>query len=238
MSGELRESIGQFLRHDCPLIIHSGFKLLREEFASPEQFVEFVLEHRQGKLTLFPTFTGTATDSATNPPVFDVSSTPCYTGKIPSAALEILGSNRRTLHPTHSWVISGSYDCGVTDWVTPCGPKTPLYDTMIRDGLVLLVGTGLQSLTLIHSAEESAAVPYVLQDQPVTCLITDHHGDERKITTQIHSWTTKRNYPRLQTELVKLGFVIKKPFGMVVDALHTYDHLEERLQDDPSIVLA
>lgn len=235
----IRESIGAFLVGKRPVAIHAGFRGVASEFESPEDFVEFILRSRNGNTTMFPTFSGKAVDSASNPPSFDVRTTECYTGLIPTAAWSKLGSDCRTLHPTHSWVILGPNESlNRTDWITPCGSGTPIQELIDQSGIILLVGTGLQSLTLIHGAEEAANVNYVLQPEKVECSVTNTKGEQRVVPTIIHSWETKRNYPRLEPELTEKGSILKTDFGFVVNARSTFEYLKSRLEVDPSIVLA
>ena len=63
---------------------------------------------------------------------------------------------RRSTHPWHSWIAAGEAADEITaphpwDW-----PHRPLEEVEKRDGLVALVGTGLDTCTALHLSEQRA----------------------------------------------------------------------------------
>lgn len=194
---------------------------------------------------LFPTLTGSGEDSPASPPVFDVRSTPCWTGAIPEAA-----RNRpdavRSLHPTHSVVAIGRLDRWLTSdhrhVRTPCGFGSP-YDKLAGiGGKIVLVGVTQAVNTSFHMAEEMAGAPYVLQDWPMDITMTGTRGEPVVMHgTHLHRHGVKRDYDSLEPELIRLGICHVRQVGeaevRVVDAMLLRMFLVRKLLEDPLAVL-
>ncbi len=76
----------------------------------------------------------------------------------------------RSCHPTHSWVGIGD-DAkylleGHRQSLTPCGRESPFFRLLERDGLILLLGVGINSLTNIHCIEDAQNLPYLSAVDP------------------------------------------------------------------------
>lgn len=87
-----------------------------------------------------------------------------YTGTIGEAVREAPDA-LRSCNPTHSWVGVGG-DArflleGHCQSLTPCGRESPFFRLMERDGTVLLLGVGVNSITNIHAVEDARNVPYL-----------------------------------------------------------------------------
>lgn len=92
-----------------------------------------------------------------------------YTGAI-GEAVRARPDAMRSCHPTHSWV-GICHDArfllaGHSHSPTPCGADSPFFRLMERDGLIVLLGVGLQSLTNMHSVEDVRNVPYLSAIDP------------------------------------------------------------------------
>jgi aminoglycoside N3'-acetyltransferase len=76
----------------------------------------------------------------------------------------------RSCHPTHSWVGIGQKAktllSGHRHSLTPCGNDSPFMRLMEADGLILLLGVGVNSLTNIHAVEDARNVPYLSAIDP------------------------------------------------------------------------
>jgi aminoglycoside 3-N-acetyltransferase len=224
-------------------MIHTGFRRLKPLFSTPLEVAEWAFSD-PGRLVILPVFTGSAKDSMEFPPVFDVRSTPCWTGAVPEAARGVISPRFRTLHPTHSCLVQGP---GALDLVeshlsspTPCGPGSPMRTLADEGGQVLLLGCGLESMTLIHAAEEEAGVPYVLQNESLSWTLTDAEGRTRAtVPSRLHSWDTPRDYPRLLPQLLERGIVSPlHSLGWLVQAGPLFGFLVNILRTDPSAVLS
>lgn len=232
-------SFTELFSHPEPLAIHSAFRSIKGMFDSPHAFVEWVLRVRDGRQTLFPTFTGhpqSFRDTDFNPSVLD-----CWTGVIPKAALEVLGPAQRTLHPSHSWVGTGPAWRAETleelEGSTPCGPQSPVHRLAQEGGRVLLLGVGLEALTLIHACEESAGVPYVLH--PSSACVTVHPvgRDPFTVNLRVHTWEFSREYERLRPMLLSADCLTESEWGILVAAGPTFDLVKRLLRADPGSVL-
>lgn len=76
----------------------------------------------------------------------------------------------RSCHPTHSWVGIGGDAAfllsGHRHSATPCGKDSPFFRLLDRDGVILLLGVGVNSLTNIHAVEDARNVPYLSAIDP------------------------------------------------------------------------
>jgi aminoglycoside 3-N-acetyltransferase len=70
----------------------------------------------------------------------------------------------RSCHPTHSWTAFGPDAerllVGHCQSPTPCGPGNPFEQLLALDGCLLLLGVGVNAVTLWHYYEELLEVPY------------------------------------------------------------------------------
>jgi aminoglycoside 3-N-acetyltransferase len=167
---------------------------------------------------LMTTLTGSPALNAKNPPRFDVRQTPCWTGRIPEAFRQRPDA-LRSLHPTHSVAIIGpqKHDLARDHQLspTPCGKETPYFRLTERDGYVLLFGVYLESVTLFHTVEELAEVPYHMQPELVEAVVIDWEGNKEIYQVGIHQYGTPRNFSIMEPRLEDAG-VLKK--GKVLDA--------------------
>ena len=92
------------------------------------------------------------------------SRSPSYQGAIPNAALKRLG-RLRSCHPTHSWTANGSRAQEfVQDHMhskTICGPGNPFEKLVEHDGCIVMLGVGVNTVTLWHYYEDILRVPYI-----------------------------------------------------------------------------
>lgn len=192
-----------------------------------------------GGNVLVPTLTGTRHDGPDRPPVFDVRSTPCWTGRIPSTLMARPGA-RRSLHPTHSVAGIGpdveNLIAGHEDAPTPCGRQSPYYKLAEQGGYILLLGVGQDSNTTLHTAEELAEVPYHLQPEPTDAVVIDYAGRRHVKRMYLHDWGTPRAFSRIDASLLELGIMrvgtIGKATVRLIRSLALLDWLVPVLQQD------
>ena len=87
-----------------------------------------------------------------------------HTGKIGETVREQPDA-LRSCHPSFSWVGVGD-DArflleGHGNSPTPCGNDSPFFRLLQRDGIVLLLGVGVNSFTNFHAIEDVRNVPYL-----------------------------------------------------------------------------
>jgi len=94
---------------------------------------------------------------------------PGHTGKI-GETLRQQPDSLRSCHPSFSWVGAGDDAAslleGHVNSPTPCGKDSPFFRLMERDGVVLLLGVGVNSVTNFHSIEDIRNVPYLSAVDP------------------------------------------------------------------------
>ena len=209
------ESIG--IRKGDTLLVHSSLSSFGYVEGGEQTVIEALLASVGiGGNVFVPTLTGKPSDGPTNPPVFDVKKSPCWTGRIPSEFMK-LSEAKRSLHPTHSlagigllvdYLIKGHEDS-----LTPCGKDSPYIKIAEIGGYILLLGVAMDSNTTIHSAEELANVPYHLQKEKTECTIIDYDGDILKRRLYLHHWGTPRYFQKIEEPLENLHILTQIKCG-------------------------
>lgn len=228
------------------VLVHSSLSSLGYVEGGAEAVIDALLQAVGPSGTVMvPTLTGSPSDGPDNPPVFDVRSTPCWTGRIPET-FRRRPDAVRSLHPTHSVAVigrkAGWLTAGHEHSITPCGPDTPYGRLVALRGKVLLIGVDHNRSTLFHHIEEEAHVPYHLQKQPIRARITDAEG--RGFLSEpiyIHSWETPRDFNRVEPKLIsggaeRVGMVGNAPTRLV-DAARMVEIVLAELARDPGILL-
>lgn len=76
----------------------------------------------------------------------------------------------RSCHPTHSWAGIGAGAEflleGHRNSPTPCGTDSPFFRLLQREGVILLLGVGVNSLTNVHAVEDARNVAYLSAIDP------------------------------------------------------------------------
>lgn len=199
------------LKHGDSILVHSSLSAFGYVDGGADAVIDALLEAvgTEGNV-LVPTLTGTRHDGPSRPPIFDVRSTPCWTGRIPSTMLA-RPTARRSMHPTHSVAgIGPKVDRlaeGHEDAATPCGVQSPYYRLAELGGYILLLGVGQESNTTLHTAEELAEVPYHLQPEPTDAVVIDYSGRRHVKRTYLHDWGTPRDFGRIDEPLKELGIM-------------------------------
>lgn len=193
---------------------------------------------------IVPTLTGSEKLSWQNPPVFDVVKTPCWTGLFPETFRK-LREAKRSLHPTHSVAVIGKdaneliVDHELSE--TPCGKDTPYYRLALKKGKVVCFGVNFESVTLFHTIEELAGVPYHLQPEPVEATITDLFGKQRTVKIFIHKYGDERNFSVMYPIMDREGGVridkVLRSVTMVIDAEMLIGLTLKELKKNPNILL-
>jgi aminoglycoside 3-N-acetyltransferase len=165
---------------------------------------------------LVPTLTGDENVGPHATIVFDVESTPGWTGAVAECVRTWPGA-RRSAHPTHSVAALGAgaerLTDGHEDCVTPCGPGSP-YARLAADpdGVILLLGCDHESNTTWHHVEEVAGAAYHLQPVPVRAEIR-RAGRTEERDYWVHSYGTPRNFSRIEPLLQQRGHQVQGSVG-------------------------
>lgn len=212
------------LRTGDVVLVHSSLSKIGWVDDGADAVIDALLSVVGGEGTVMvPTLTGSADLSAENPPVFDVRSTPCWTGKIPET-FRSRDNAVRSLHPTHSIAAIGAMAeeiaAGHENAATPCGKGSP-YDRLstLSNGRILLLGVTLESCTSFHHVEELAEVPYHMQEFPAEATVVDREGQERRVMTYLHKYGYWRNFEGMKDRLIQAGIMRTGKIGDADSAL-------------------
>lgn len=200
--------------------------------------VAHILKKRTGQITLFPAFSSNPPEGAT----IEISTLEITSGEASKAALEVLTSAARTLHPTHSWMATGRsapmHIPGNLYAMTPSGMGSPLGEVTNFSGVELLIGVPLECLTVIEAAEETAKVPYGLLPAPVQCTIIDQSGKPKSSSFVLRDPSpVARNIDKLGEMLLAEDALIQEPWGFVIHTRVALDRLCSQLRSDPEWLL-
>ncbi|MCY3778325.1 MAG: AAC(3) family N-acetyltransferase [Candidatus Aminicenantes bacterium] len=157
---------------DC-VMLHSSLSSLGWVEGGAATVVEAFLEAMGPEGTLLtPAFTGGAWTEhmalpdcrGVCPQEFCPSRWASREGAIPNAALQRPG-RLRGCHPTHSWIANGARrrDAlrGQRDCPTPCGRGNPFEKVVEWDGCIVILGVGVDTITLWHYYEDLLEVGYL-----------------------------------------------------------------------------
>jgi len=234
------------LRDGDTVLVHSSLSSIGWVEGGADAVIDALLEAVGPSGTVIvPTITADPKHGPDNPPVFDVRSTPCWTGRIPETFRK-RPEAVRSLHPTHSVAAIGP----TAEWLaagherseTPCGPNTPYGRLVQLRGKVLLIGVDHNRSTLFHHIEEEAKVPYHMQSRPVVARVVDQNGCEFETPPiYLHSWETPRDFNRVEPALISggaelVGMVGRAP-TRVVDAQLMVRIVLAELARDPNALL-
>lgn len=234
------------LKQGSTVLVHSSMKSFGHVEGGADTVIESLLRAvgPEGSV-IVPTLTGTRADSPEHPPVFDVRSTPCWTGLIPETFRK-RSDAKRSLHPTHSVCAIG----GRRDWfleghensASPCDERSPYYRNAEAGGFVMLVGVTQRSNTTMHCCEELAKVDYHLQKELTEVLVTGYDGQKVLVRNRLHDWnkppTDFDKFDKLYEEqgIMRIG-TAGNSVVRLVDAEKMIDFTVATLRRDPRFLV-
>jgi aminoglycoside 3-N-acetyltransferase len=235
------------LGEGAAVLVHSSLSRLGNVKGGADAVIDSLLAAVGPTGTLlFPTLTGTERDGPDAPPMVDVRSTPCWTGRIPETARHRIGA-RRSLHPTHSVTALGAdadrYAAGHDTSETPCDTHSPYYRLITGGGWILQMGDVTQdSNTTLHCLEELAGVPYHLQSQATEGIVIDAEGERHIVRNRFHLWKWDREFTKVDASLeaaeaMRVGYV-GLATARLIGARRSADIILPYLQRDPLYLLS
>lgn len=172
---DIRNGVGDLNIADRPLCVHSALRSFGHVEGGPQTVIDGLLA--EGCTVVVPAFNYNVEipppddvrierngmddreypDPATAPRIYspDVNSVSPDMGAVPRALLKMEGRARGS-HPIDSFAAVGPLADEIIAGQTPRDVYRPLYNLAERDGLVLLIGVGLNRMTLLHTAEQVA----------------------------------------------------------------------------------
>jgi len=135
------------------------------------------------------------------PRQFCPSQWPSHEGAIPNAAL-IRPGRLRGCHPTHSWVANGARASEVLreqrNATSPCGRGNPFEKLLALDGCIVILGVGVNSITLWHYFEDVREAPYQ----------GHYHPAERHVSYCTAGRRIQYQFPGLMYEVVRASGIM------------------------------
>lgn len=234
------------LKNGDIVLVHSSLKSLGYVEGGADCVISSILDTAGEKGTLVvPVLTGKREDSQGQPPVFDVRTTPCWTGRIPETVRN-MPEAKRSLHPTHSVAAIG-YD---TDYITaghensssPCDQNSPYWKIAQKGGYIMLIGVDQESNTTIHCCEEIAGVPYHLQKEITEAWITGYDGGRILVKNRLHDWEKpETDFNKLDGLFREKGIMTVGKVGeaivRLIDARKMLDFTVELLKKEPEFLI-
>ena len=227
------------------LLVHSSLSSFGTVRGAEHTVIDALLEAvgPRGVLAV-PTHTW-STVGATQP-VFHESLSPSVTGRI-TESFRHRPSAVRSLHPTHSVAAIGhgakEFCEGHELYSTPCSRSSPYGRLVAAGGQVLMLGVGLDSLTLMHGIEEWAEVPWLFNRTETLHVITKNQ-EVLTVTARRHTndpYFEERDFPSLEPLLGQAGAIKYGTAGeatvRLIDAARTVDVLLPLLKETPDLVL-
>jgi len=224
------------------VLVHSSLSSFGYVEGGIEALIDGLLETvRSTGTVVVPTLTGSEKLSSSNPPVFDVVNTPCWTGKVPEAFRKRKEA-KRSLHPTHSVAAIGPMaETLIKDHekaVTPCGINTPYERIAELGGYVLLIGVDQNRNTTFHTAEEIAEVPYHIQPDLAEAKIIAEDGREIVVPIKLHRYGPERDFNIMEDRFKREGIMkigkIGKSTIRLLKAKEMIEAIVDELRKDPN----
>ena len=179
--------------------------------------------------------------------VFDVRKAPIAMGAI-NERIAKMDCAYRSIHPTHSVVALGpkaeEYTSEHSLGETPFSKYSPYYKLIVNHGKVLLFGTKLNNMTLVHAIEDMLGDVFpvkVYENKTYDIKCIDNNGEPLTVKTPVHSRFQGifRDGTRMYDQLVKYGAIKTVKIGeseiSLVDSLSYTNAYLDFLADGFSI---
>lgn len=227
------------------LLVHSSLSSFGTVQGAEHTVIDALLETVGPEGTVaVPTHTW-ATVSARQP-VFHEALSPSITGRI-TESFRHRPSAVRSLHPTHSVAAIGQgaeeFCAGHEVYSTPCSRSSPYGRLVAARGQVLMLGVGLDYLTLMHGIEEWAEVPWLFNRTETLHVITRTQA-VLTVTARRHTndpYYEERDFPSLEPLLRDAGVIRYGTAGeatlRLIDAARAVDVLLPLVTQNPDLVL-
>jgi len=143
---------------DAVLVVHSAFRGLSRAGFDADRFIEALLARLPQGTLLMPAMTWRSVNL--EQPVWDELKTAGHVGAL-AEVFRTRHSEARSIHPSHSVAGHGANLAALLKdhhvGGTPCPAHSPWGRLADADAFILLLGTGLESCTMLHHPEETLA---------------------------------------------------------------------------------
>ncbi len=227
------------------LLVHSSLSAFGNVRGAEHAVIDALLDVvGPGGLLVMPTHTWGTVSAAQ--PVFHEQLSPSITGRI-TETFRHRPTAARSLHPTHSVAALGSgareFCLGHELYSTPCSRSSPYGRLVAAGGQVLMLGVGLDCLTLLHGIEEWAEVPWLFNRVETLYVITKAQATLTVVSRRHTNDPNyeERDFPSLEPILREAGAIAYSTAGnatiRLIDAARTTDTLLPLLRENPDLVL-
>lgn len=233
------------VRSGGTLLVHSSLSSFGTVRGGEHTVIDALLETvGPDGLLAMPTHTWSTVSA--KQPIFHQHLSPSITGRI-TESFRRRPSAVRSLHPTHSVAAIGpdaqEFCSGHELYSTPCSRTSPYGRVVARGGQVLMLGVGLDCLTLMHGIEEWAEVPWLFNRVETLHVITTS-GSVLTVISRRHTndpHYEERDFPSLEPLLNQAGAIRYGTAGnatiRVIDPQRCTDVLMPLLKENPDLVL-
>lgn len=210
---------------DSDVMLHSSLINIGRVKGGAKLVTEAIINHvdvsRNTLLTSALPYRGSFASWLNNDMIFDVRTAPIAMGAI-NERIAMLDGAVRSVHPTHSVVALGprahyyvnEHNLGRT----PFSVYSPYYKLIINHAKILLFGTKLNNMTLVHAIEDMLGdvhprQVYEKKEYDIRCI--DNAGNELMVHTPVHSRFQGifRDGMRVHDMLVERGVMHSVPIG-------------------------
>ena len=228
------------------LMVHSSLSACGLVRGGPMTVIQAIRSWNAGGTLAMPAHSYCYPTSTAAAPVFDLTATPSVVGRI-TETFRQQPRVLRSLHPTHSLAVEGAGGeamiAGHQACSTPCGAGTPYARLVQMDAAVLMFGATLDTYTLFHTAEDTAAVPYLYEPQPVGLRFAGPAGAEQVLTMRKHDMGVARSFAAKDSWLEERGFLRRVRLGagellLLPRARQVHDAVVAELRRDPGFLTA
>jgi aminoglycoside 3-N-acetyltransferase len=181
--------LGGAVPRDGVLVVHSGFKKLKDAGCSAEGVIEELAAAIPDGTLVMPTMSWRICTPQN--PVFDELATPSHVGALPEL-FRTKYATHRSLHPTHSVGALGTRAARLTAehhlGNTPCAKNSPYGLMEGFPAYVLMIDTGFERCTAIHVPEEDLAPDLYMNplSEAATYELRDRHGGVHSMKLRTH----------------------------------------------------
>jgi aminoglycoside 3-N-acetyltransferase len=223
------------------LLVHSSLSALGRVTGGANAVIDALLEAigPEGTL-LMPSFlSGSEHEICRRGCVFDLRTSPCEVGLIPETFRKRPGVIR-SINPTHCTAGLGKHAAellaGHQDCMVSVGKNSPYHKFVQTEGKILLLGVTHASNTTLHLVENINGAPTVCRElfKPVAI---DTAGQEWVVPTHPHMPGLKRQYSRVESELLETGIQVNGKVGQsisrLINARQMAEVIGERVKKDP-----
>ncbi|MES2138151.1 MAG: AAC(3) family N-acetyltransferase [Bacteroidota bacterium] len=219
------------LKNGDSVLVHSSLSKIGFVDGGAKTVVDSLFEvvGKTGTL-LFPAFPGVgrAKKHLEENPSFNIKEAPSQMGSI-TEYFRKLNYVHRSFHPTDSICTKGPladyYTNSHFGELTPYTESSPFRKLCIKKGKILMLGTGLNSCTSLHTLEDAVDFKYPVYDEKTFEIkMIDLEGKESLMKTKVHNpdYSAKRNCDALKPMFEQEGVITNGNIGeaksMLIDA--------------------